>query len=192
MPRDDLHRQVDSFNHTNWHVKALVHALIDLGQVERLECQYESCILDSRDFKPRTKGRGHQIYSLCLDHIDPRRSGGSNRPDNLRLIHASCNVARATRIETETLTEARVRGQARRTDDRKALVAERRPGWNKGIKQRSPLQWRGRVLSVEDAAQLRTLYYEQGWKRRELCERFKIGSTTCSIVVNKRGAYADD
>ena len=76
----DLHAQVDDMNHTNWHVRALVHALIDLGRVTKFECQYEDCILDSRAFRPRAGGRGHEAYSLALDHIDPRGSGGSNRP----------------------------------------------------------------------------------------------------------------
>ena len=39
-------------------------------------------------------------YSMHLDHVVPRKYGGSNHIDNLRPAHAICNMQKGAKLET--------------------------------------------------------------------------------------------
>jgi hypothetical protein len=200
VTKPELHALVDSLNHTNWHVKAIVHCLIELGQVERLECQYEGCILDTRSFRPRAGGRGHESYSLALDHIDPRMSGGSNRPENLRLIHASCNVSRAMRPDTpETLAKRRAARAAFLASDRADVwregMRQRKEGWNKaasGSDRRGGKAgvWGGvAALTPEQVREMRAKKRE-GATIKALAEEYGVGGSTAHKAIRGKGPYS--
>lgn len=200
MTKDELHAQVDALNHTNWHVKAIVHCLIDLGRIERLECRYESCILDTRDFRPRSGGRGHESYSLALDHIDPRMNGGSNRPENLRPIHASCNVSRGTRPDTPETLEKRRAARAAflasdRTDTWRNSMKQRETGWNKaaeGDRRGGTLGVRGGVpaLSPEQVREMRSKKHA-GATIKDLAKEYGVGGSTAHKAIRGKGPYSD-
>ncbi|MGW1492562.1 HNH endonuclease [Streptomyces sp. NPDC002402] len=199
MTKTELHALVDSLGHTNWHVKALVHCLIELGQVERLECQYENCILDSRSFRPRAGGRGHESYSLALDHIDPRMSGGSNHPENLRLIHSSCNVSRGLRPDTpETLAKRRAARAAFLASDRadawREGMRQRKGGWNRAT---SATDRRGGMpglrggsisLTPEQVREMR-LKKHQGETIKALAVEYGVGRSTAHKAIRGKAPY---
>ena len=63
--------------------------MVDLGVVEEIQCQYDRCIYDDRDF-----GAGGK--RPCIDHILTRAAGGSEESWNLRLLHIGCNSAKAS------------------------------------------------------------------------------------------------
>lgn len=201
MCRSEMHDQLDALNHTNWHVKAIVHCLIDLGQIERLECQYEDCILDTREFRPRAGGRGHESHSLAVDHIDPRMSGGTHRPENLRPIHASCNVSRGLRKESPETTEKRRAARAAflasdRTEHWRNRVKERAVGWNKAS---SETDRRGgapgvrggtAALSADEVREMRTRQ-KSGETIKALAEEMKVSFSTAHKAIRGKGPYGD-
>jgi hypothetical protein len=199
--KDELHALVDSLNHTNWHVKAIVHCLIELGQVNRLECQYEDCILDTRSFRPRSGGRGHESYSLALDHIDPRMSGGSNRPENLRPIHASCNVSRGMRPDTpETLAKRRAARATFLASDRAIVwrdsMRQRREGWNKAATEGDkrggkPGVWGGVAALTPDQVREMRAKKRQGATIKALAEEYGVGGSTAHKAIRGKGPYSD-
>jgi HNH endonuclease len=77
--------------------RMVIHALIELGAVVELECSYENCLLETRQFSPTHRGEGRQNKSgITVDHIIPLWAGGSDRPDNLRVMHWICNVSFGT------------------------------------------------------------------------------------------------
>ena len=88
----DLHEELETFDLSNWMMYALVHAMIDAGIVTSLECQHPNCKLDDRAFsKERGKGHAYIEDAMSIDHIIPRRDGGSHRIENLCLAHRKCN-----------------------------------------------------------------------------------------------------
>lgn len=201
MEKDALHDFVDSLNHTNWHVKTIVHCLIDLGQIERFECQYEDCILDSREFRPRVGGRGHEAYSLALDHIDPQQGGGSHRPENLRIIHASCNVSRGLRPDTPEVLERRRAARAEflasdRTDLWRSRMKERRLGWNRA---RSETDRRGGAPGVRGGVasltpdQVREMRAKKsaGSTIKALAIEYGVSGSTAHKAIRGKGPYSD-
>lgn len=201
MTKDELHALVDSLGHTNWHVKAIVHCLIELGQIDRLECQYEDCILDSREFRPRTGGRGHEAYSLAIDHIDPKGNGGSNHPENLRVIHASCNVSRGLRTDTPEVLEKRRRARAEfLASDRTALwrsrMKERRQGWNRAgsatDRRGGTAGIRGGVaaLTPDQVREMRAKK-QAGATIKALAEEYGVGGSTAHKAIRGKGPYSD-
>lgn len=42
---------------------------------------------------------------LSMDHIIPKSKGGTNRFDNLQIVHSYCNSAKADRIESKEITK---------------------------------------------------------------------------------------
>jgi HNH endonuclease. len=84
----DTHRSI---------TRIVVHALIDLGRVTKLECSYKDCKLDTREFGsyPAGKIKG-QKDAITVDHVRALWEGGTDRPENLRLMHWICNVSLGT------------------------------------------------------------------------------------------------
>lgn len=72
--------------------RALLHAMIDAGQIVEMTCQYELCVLETREFTP---GSGKARAGLSWDHIIPQEIGGPDTPGNMRIMHFACNSARA-------------------------------------------------------------------------------------------------
>lgn len=88
MRVEELHLEVDTFTFT-WTHRALLHAMIDLGRVTALECQWPECRYPGQPFtKNNTKGAP---LRPSFDHIDPRHKGGLDRIENLRIVHGGCN-----------------------------------------------------------------------------------------------------
>lgn len=196
MDKESLHDGVDALGHTNWHVKAIVHALIDLGRVDALICQFPTCVLDSREFRPRVGGRGYEAFSLTLDHIDPRANGGGHRPENLRLLHHACNMAAERgRVDSPEVRATKRAGRAKwlaegdRTVWLEAMRA-RPTGWN--LKTR-PDDRRGgmkpMLLTKEQVMEARALK-SGGAKLEELAVRFRVSRSTMHSVVTSKAAYA--
>ena len=73
----------------NWHQRAILHALVELGLLDVLECKVENCVIGDRQFDFSKKPT-----RLEIDHIIPRSEGGSDRLENLRPAHKRCNLAR--------------------------------------------------------------------------------------------------
>ncbi|MFD7978894.1 HNH endonuclease [Streptomyces sp. NPDC059071] len=201
MCESEFHDQLDALNHTNWHVKAIVHCLIDLGAIERLECQYENCILDTREFRPRKGGRGHEAYSLAVDHIDPQMSGGTHRPENLRPIHASCNVSRGLRKESPETTQKRREARAAflasdRTEHWRSRMKERPQGWNKAASETDRRGGRPGVrggvtaLTPDQVSELRARQ-SAGETIKALAEELKISFSTAHKAIRGKGPYSD-
>jgi hypothetical protein len=68
--------------------RILLHALIDLGQVTKLECAWENCALPNTSLKPAGK-RG---ACVTFDHTVDRMSGGPDHWRNILLMHHTCNT----------------------------------------------------------------------------------------------------
>jgi hypothetical protein len=85
----DLHAEIETYVFSSWVGYAIVHALIDAGRVLKIECQMPECRRDTRVFAK--SGRRGQGDLLVIDHIVHTQDGGSNRIENLRLAHLSCN-----------------------------------------------------------------------------------------------------
>lgn len=81
-----LHEAVDALGISRASTAITVHSLVDLGIVTDLRCQWPTCKYPDEPF---TSGRGR--FGLALDHITPQREGGSHLPENIRLVHHSCN-----------------------------------------------------------------------------------------------------
>ena len=96
MNREELHQVVDQAERS-WQIKALMHALIDLGRITDFVCQAERCIRPSReiDMTAITTMQTRPKDAPQIDHIVPQVQGGSDRVENLRLVHYVCNVSRA-------------------------------------------------------------------------------------------------
>lgn len=194
VDRESLHGQVAGLGIANWHVRAILHALIDAGQIETLECQYESCIFNSRAFVARTGSRGHEKRSVVIDHIETQMQGGSDRLENLRAIHASCNVSRAERLDSPETREKRRAARAEylasdRTAKWRAGIARRGEGWN--VRQSPDDKRRGHILALtpEDVVRARAMVRD-GAKMAEVAAEFKVSLSTAHNAVHGRGAYA--
>jgi 5-methylcytosine-specific restriction endonuclease McrA len=94
VKKESLHQMVDAYfsRHKRRMLRALVHALVDLGQVTSLACQWDKCVLPGVPMEP--SGRGPACISL--DHIIALENGGSDRPENLQLLHNTCNNRKAS------------------------------------------------------------------------------------------------
>lgn len=98
--REDLHDEVERllpFEGRRSPQRMVVHALIDLGRVTELVCGYEDCLLPVRTFSPHGRDARGQRDALTVDHFVNLSQGGSDRPDNLRLMHWACNVSKGSR-----------------------------------------------------------------------------------------------
>lgn len=138
---------------------------------------------------------------MALDHIDPRMSGGSNRPENLRLIHASCNVSRGTRPDTpETLEKRRAARAAFLASDRAQAwregMRQRKTGWNKAASTSDrrggkPGQWGGApALSPEQVREMRAKK-QAGATIKALAEEYGVGGSTAHKAIRGKAPYSD-
>lgn len=91
MTKDQLHEELIQLglSKTSRTMAMVVHALIELEQIVRLECHAEKCLFDSRKFDRSGSSPRHKV--LSLDHIVERCNGGTERPENIRLLHFACN-----------------------------------------------------------------------------------------------------
>ncbi len=87
----DLHDEIDQLDVRDTGRQMLLHALVDAGVIIRIACEVTTCKFDRTTF-----GTAKSPTGVSIDHIVPRRDGGSNRSNNLRLAHISCNVGRNT------------------------------------------------------------------------------------------------
>jgi hypothetical protein len=126
--------------------RVIGHMLIELGNITRLECAYEDCVLESREFAAGSK---RQAAGITIDHVIPLCDGGSDMPDNIRLIHFACNNSKggkelwadpirkasmlAARVDTPEAkakrSESLRRTEAARSDEDRAQVVAARTGW---------------------------------------------------------------
>lgn len=204
MDKEALHHQVETFNHTNWHVRAIIHALIDLGRITTLECQLPECVLDKRRFKPRAPGRGYQPYSLTLDHIEPQFNGKNHRPENLRILHHACNLAcergrpdsDEARLKKKAATARRLADPVQAAAWKAAVAAKRSPGWNKitrpDDKRRagSGRKSRPKLLAPRQVAAARRAY-ARGVIIDDLAKKYGVSRGTMHSVVAHKNAYKD-
>lgn len=191
VDREALHEAVAGLNIGNWHVRALLHVFIDAGKVTALECQWEDCPMESRRFAPRTPGQGHQGASLTIDHIHPQRQGGSDRFDNLRIVHADCNVRRAAGWKMSAEARAKIGAASREREAwRKAKAAwtpecclKTRPDDRRGG-NRPPM------FTPEQAEEIRARYAE-GARYIDLAAAYGTNITTIMHVVRRMEAYSE-
>ena len=87
----NLHDEFDEYTVVSWHIRTIVHCMIDSGQVATIECQMPECRLPSRAFTKQPTAR-NQPDAVSLDHIVPKREAKNDRLDNLRLSHVGCNA----------------------------------------------------------------------------------------------------
>lgn len=90
MNKEELHAALDEFKFSAWPQCAVVHAMIDLGYVTKLECQLPDCRFETRELKKFKDHKGDPL-SLTIDHVLPRRDAANHRIENLRIVHAGCN-----------------------------------------------------------------------------------------------------
>lgn len=79
-----LHRYVDEAEY-GIHLSMLLHLLIDAKQLTALKCTYTDCVFTTREFA------GKKGQSPAVDHIVSIKNGGTNRTENLQVIHRACN-----------------------------------------------------------------------------------------------------
>lgn len=96
----DLHAELDELLPSSYR-RMLVHALIECGAVTELKCQYEFCLHETRDFDPGGSQRGKNPRALVVDHIVSQKNGGSDRPQNLQVLHHTCNGHKAIKVDTD-------------------------------------------------------------------------------------------
>lgn len=105
MTRDELHAYVTEtlVSPSMWHIKAILHCLIDAEVFVSLACTYEDCLLPGipMDFRALRTEKNR----LVVDHIIPREFGGTDKLENLRPIHHSCNSSRAFKGRVRTPEE---------------------------------------------------------------------------------------
>lgn len=142
----ELHEQVDRLEIIRPEVQMIMHLMVHTGGVgtDRVGCQWSLCPYDRAQFGPPKTTLGPSI-----DHIVHRSFGGSNRPDNLRLMHFSCNIRSGQ--------EAAEAGRAawRSSSDGQDHVRRLSKAGHQGRTKRAAIKRRGlaeRVLAVLLAA----------------------------------------
>ena len=90
-----LHKELLEVTLPHTYQRMIGHALIDLGRITAIECVYEDCCGETREFWPREKDTKAGRFHCAIDHID---EDGNDLPENLQLIHFSCNVRKARRF----------------------------------------------------------------------------------------------
>lgn len=173
LERSELHRQIDQQGIGDWHVRALLHALVDLGHITKLECQLPECPLDSREFVPRTGGRGQWGgKGIVVDHIHPQLQGGSDRVENLRILHMSCNCRRSRGQKRSDEVRAKISAAA------KARPTRMRPG--NGVT----------ILTPEQVREMRAAA-AKGAHTRALAETYGVCYVTARRAIERQGRYAE-
>jgi hypothetical protein len=108
-----LHAEVELLGVATDHIAMTLHALIDLGVIGVLACQYDDCPYD-RAFTPGRTRRGKNPRALVIDHIVSRRNNGSNLPENLQVLHHACNGYKAMAVDADRVQVKKQRGAAMR------------------------------------------------------------------------------
>jgi hypothetical protein len=87
---DHLHRELEHLlpDPSQVCTRIIVHALIDLGRVKSLTCQYVRCPFKSRKF---SSGPAKNTKGLTIDHVDEQ---ADDRPENIAIVHFSCNCSK--------------------------------------------------------------------------------------------------
>ena len=88
--------------------------LVELGIVEKLECSYENCLYETREF-------GEGPRRPCVDHIVTRAAGGADAEWNWQVMHIGCNSSKASR------------------EDKRSRERKRREDWEGDRRERSAL-----------------------------------------------------
>lgn len=89
MTKEILHQEVEKLGFKNLSTAIALHALIDLGLIEVVECQHKYCRYETRKFVPSgSKPRGRV---LSIEHKVLRMHGGNHRPENIAIFHLACN-----------------------------------------------------------------------------------------------------
>jgi hypothetical protein len=159
MCDSQLHDTADEFVFAQTSSKMLLHALICLERVDKIECQHPKCLLPTREFARSSRGRGTRDC-LTFDHIEQQQHGGSHRPENMRIVHFVCNCAWARGTK----------GVITHTDQSRALLAEaamRQHAEGRGPNYHDPVRLakisaghRGKTISPEARAKI-----SEGMKR---------------------------
>jgi len=101
--------------------RALVHALIDLGFVTSLNCSWQGCVL----LGVPLASEGKTDAGLTFDHSIAVSDGGSDRPENIRLLHFRCNMVKGSSYTTGRREALSVAGKHNWQDPRyRAKVIE--------------------------------------------------------------------
>lgn len=100
MTQDELHDALDALVTTEKRplVRIVGHALIALRLLTKLECAYEDCVLPSREFSAHDGTKRYDKAGPTVDHVIELWNGGTDRPENLRLVHFSCNASKSTKM----------------------------------------------------------------------------------------------
>lgn len=81
-------------------MRIIGHALIELGLLTSLECGWQHCKEETRAFIPYSSSsqgqKARQRRAPSVDHVISRSDGGSDMPDNIQIIHFSCNSAKGS------------------------------------------------------------------------------------------------
>lgn len=184
--REELHRQIEALGLSNWRVRAILHTMVEAGTLATLECQLPDCYLAFREFE-RSPSRGYQPRGLVIDHITPQLQGGSDRPENLRVIHGYCNVARNRGWKHKPEALAAMSIAARERESWRAAVAGRQVGWNR--KRRDDDRRGGKRLITDEQVREIRRRYAGGETQRALAQVFGVTHVTIGTVVHGLGAY---
>lgn len=99
MNKDELHAQFDSLvcgsTDRRSSLRIIGHALIELGLMTSMECGWEHCSQDTREFQPydpKQKGQPRHPRVPSVDHVVSVSDGGSDLPGNIQIIHLACNA----------------------------------------------------------------------------------------------------
>lgn len=171
---EELHAQIDALDHTNWRVRAILHGMVASGTLTQLECQLPECYMDNRQFDTQRRGRGHNAKGLVIDHVVPQLSGGTDRPENLRAIHATCNVMRARGWKMSPEARAKLSAAAKARGGWKVAIEKRQPGFNRAQRADD-----GRAKAKLDETTV-----------REMRQRYASGTTIRTLAVEQGVCYS--
>lgn len=180
--REALHCEVDALGHANWRVRAILHAMVAAGSLTVLECQLPACVMADRKFDPQSVGRGHIRKGLVIDHIIPQLQGGSHRPENLQVIHANCNVARARGWKMPESAKEAIRAAALKRIAEDPGYAKRRVAGRHYKGSRHP------VLTASQVAEMRAAC-AAGATVKSLADMYAVGYSTARDAIAGDNAY---
>ncbi len=85
--------------------KVPAHAALRAFVFHRDDYRCQSCGCRPSEIPEDFTGRyaitwvsGDDVLSLSVDHILPRKQGGSHHPDNLQTLCLSCNMSKSARV----------------------------------------------------------------------------------------------
>ena len=98
MSIEHLHQEVERIvtRDSRSNVRVVAHLLIEAGRLTAVECGWSKCIKITRQFLSDTDEAWYPQHpmSVSVDHVVPRGLGGSDRPDNIMLLHLGCNASK--------------------------------------------------------------------------------------------------